>query len=70
MPVNADDDFLWWFEFLDDCFNAYPGRLLAVMGYGQGGDNDGQVGLNGVAGVVGVSGVFRTGEDFRLPLIR
>ena len=50
--VEVDGDVLEGFEGADDAFDADPGGLLEVAGYGQGGHDDGQVGFDGVAGVV------------------
>ena len=52
MTVEVDGDFLEGFEGADDAFDADPGGVLEVAGYGQGGHDHGQVGPGGVSGVV------------------
>ena len=52
MAVEVGGDVLEGFEGADDAFDADPGGLLEVAGYGQGGHDHGQVGLDGVTGVV------------------
>ena len=52
MTVEVDGDFLEGFEGADDAFDADPGGVLEVAGYGQGGHHHGQVSLDGVSGVV------------------
>ena len=52
VAVEVDGDVLEGFEGADDAFDADPGGLLEVAGYGQGGHDHGQVGLDGVSGVV------------------
>ena len=52
MTVEVDGDFLEGFEGADDAFDADPGGVLEVAGYGQGGHHHGQVSLDGVTGVV------------------
>ena len=52
VAVEVDGDFLEGFEGADDAFDADPGGVLEVAGYGQGGHDHGQVGLDGVMGVV------------------
>ena len=50
--VEVDGDFLEGFEGADDAFDADPGGVLEVAGYGQGGHDHGQVGLDGLTLVV------------------
>ena len=50
--VEVDGDVLEGFEGADDAFDADPGGVLEVAGYGQGGHHHGQVGPGGVSGVV------------------
>ena len=52
VAVEVDGDLLERLEGADDAFDADPGGLLEVAGYGQGGHDHGQVGLDGVSGVV------------------
>ena len=52
MAVEVDGDVLEGFEGADDAFDADPGGVLEVAGYGQGGHDHGQVRLDGIAGVV------------------
>lgn len=52
MTVEVDGDFLEGFEGADDAFDADPGGVLEVAGYGQGGHHHGQVRLDRVTGVV------------------
>ena len=52
VAVEVDGELLEGFEGADDAFNADPGGLLEVAGYGQGGHHYGQVGLDRVSGVV------------------
>lgn len=52
VAVEVDGDVLEGFEGADDAFDADPGGLLEVAGYGQGGHDHGQVGPGGVSGVV------------------
>ena len=52
VAVEVDGDVLEGFKGADDAFDADPGGLLEVAGYGQGGHDHGQVGLDGVSGVV------------------
>ena len=52
VAVEADGDVLEGFEGADDAFDADPGGVLEVAGYGQGGHDHGQVSLDGVSGVV------------------
>ena len=52
VAVEVDGDVLEGFEGADDAFDADPGSLLEVAGYGQGGHDHGQVGPGGVSGVV------------------
>ena len=53
MTVEVDGDFLEGFEGADDAFDADPGGLLEVAGYGQGGHDHGQVGVSGFSRTVG-----------------
>ena len=52
---DADGDLLQRSQGLDDLLDAHAGRVLQVAGDGQGGEHDGQVGLDRVAGVVRTS---------------
>ena len=52
MAVEVDGDLLEGFEGADDAFDADPGGVLEVAGYGQGGHHHGQMSLDGVPGVV------------------
>ena len=52
VAVEVDGDLLEGFKGADDAFDADPGGLLEVAGYGRGGHDHGQVGLDGVSGVV------------------
>ena len=52
VAVEVDGDVLEGFEGADDAFDADPGGVLEVAGYGQGGHHHGQVGPGGVTGVV------------------
>ncbi len=49
---DADGDLLERPQGLDDALDAQPGRVLEVAGDREGGEDDGQVGLDRVAGVV------------------
>ena len=48
MAVEVDGDLLEGFEGADDAFDADPGGVLEVAGYGQGGHHHGQMSLDGV----------------------
>ena len=50
--VEVDGDVLEGFEGADDAFDADPGGVLEVAGYGQGGHHHGQVSPGGLTGVV------------------
>ena len=52
VAVEVDGDVLEGFEGADDAFDADPGGVLEVAGYGQGGHHHGQMSLDGVPGVV------------------
>ena len=52
VAVEVDGDVLEGFQGADDAFDADPGGVLEVAGYGQGGRHHGKVGLDGVSGVV------------------
>ena len=52
MAVEVDGDVLEGFEGADDAFDADPGGLLDVAGYGQGGHHHGQVSPGGLTLVV------------------
>ena len=52
VAVEVDGDVLEGFEGADDAFDADPGGVLEVAGYGQGGHHHGQVSLDGIASVV------------------
>ena len=52
VAVEVDGDFLEGFEGADDAFDADPGGVLEVAGYGQGSHHHGQVSLDGLSGVV------------------
>ena len=52
VAVEVDGDFLEGFEGAYDAFDADPGGVLEVAGYGQGSHDHGQVSLDGVSGVV------------------
>ena len=52
VAVEVDGDVLEGFEGADDAFDADPGGVLEVAGYGQGGHHHGQVSLDGVTGAV------------------
>ena len=52
VSVEVDGDVLEGFEDADDAFDADPGGVLDVAGYGQGGHHHGQVGPSGLTGVV------------------
>ena len=52
MAVEVDGDVLEGLEGTDDAFDADPGGVLEVSGYGQGGHDHGQVRLDGIALVV------------------
>lgn len=52
MTVEVDGDVLEGLEGADDAFDADPGGLLEVSGYGQGGHDHRQVRLDSIAGVV------------------
>ena len=52
VAVEVDGDVLERFEGADGALDADPGDVLEVAGYGQGGHDHGQVGLDGVSGVV------------------
>ena len=52
VAVDVDGDVLEGFEGADDAFDADPGGLLEVPGYGQGGHDHSQVRLDRVTGVV------------------
>ena len=52
VAVEVDGDVLEGFEGADDAFDADPGGVLEVAGYGQGGHHHGQMSLDGVSGVV------------------
>ena len=52
MAVDVDGDFLKGFEFANHVFDGDAGGLLEVADDGQGGHDDGQVGLDGIEGVV------------------
>ena len=52
MTVEVDGDVLEGLEGADDAFDADPGGLLEVSGYGQGSHDHTQVSLDSIAGVV------------------
>ena len=52
MAVEVDGDVLEGFEGAYDAFDAEPGGLLEMVGYGQGGHYHGQMSLDRVTGVV------------------
>ena len=52
VAVEVDGDVLEGFEGADDAFDADPGGLLDVAGYGQGGHHHGQVSPGGLTLVV------------------
>ena len=52
VAVEVDGDVLEGFEGAYNAFDADPGGVLEVAGYGQGGHDHGQVSLDGVSGVV------------------
>ena len=52
VAVEVHGDVLEGFKGADDSFDADPGGLLEVAGYGQGGHHHRQVGPGGIAGVV------------------
>ena len=52
VAVEVDGDVLEGFEGADDAFDADPGGVLEIAGYGQGGHDHGQMSLDGIALVV------------------
>ena len=52
VAVDVDDDLLQAVQLAYDSGDAYPGGVLEVAGYGQGGHDHGQVGLDGLTLVV------------------